>query len=71
MKTQTITLRVKSMHCPSCARLIEADLEKEPGVVAVNADMATKLVVVEFDPANCSERELRGIIQDMGYGVEP
>lgn len=67
MNSQTITFKVDDMHCPSCPRLIQLDLEDKPGVVAVNADLKTKLVVVEFDPNNITTAELINSIEESGY----
>jgi copper chaperone CopZ len=67
MSTQTITFKVDDMHCPSCPRLIQMDLEDKPGVVAVNASLDTKLVVVEFDPTQVTADDLVGTIKDSGY----
>jgi len=70
MNTKTITLKVYDMHCPSCPRLIQSDLEEKPGVVAVNANIETKLVVIEFDPNNISNDELIASIKDSGYSAK-
>ena len=67
MNTQTITFKVEDMHCPSCPRLITMDLQDKPGVVAVNANLDTKLVVVEYDPTNIFVSELIATIKDSGY----
>jgi copper chaperone CopZ len=67
MNTQTVTLKVADMHCPSCPRLIQMDLEEKPGIVAVNASLDTKLVVVEFEPAQITPGELISTIKDSGY----
>lgn len=67
MNTNTITFKVDDMHCGSCPRLIQMDLEDKPGVVAVNASLDTKLVVVEYDPGNISTPELIQTIKDSGY----
>jgi copper chaperone CopZ len=55
------------MHCPSCPRLIQLDLQDKPGVVAVNANLDTKLVVIEYDPSNITVPELIDSIKDSGY----
>jgi copper chaperone CopZ len=67
MNSQTITFKVNDMHCPSCPRLIQLDLEDKPGVVAVNADLKTKLVVAEFDPNSITTAELISSIEESGY----
>jgi len=63
----TATFKVDDMHCPSCPRLIQMDLEDKPGVVAVNASLDTKLVIVEYDPTNISVPELVESIKESGY----
>jgi len=67
MNTITVTFKVDDMHCPSCPRLIQMDLEDKPGVVAVNASLDTKLVVVEFEPDKNSVDDLIATIKDNGY----
>ena len=67
MQTQTITFKVDDMHCPSCPRLIQMDLEDKVGVLAVNANLDTKLVVVEYDPANITVEQLVDSIRESGY----
>ena len=70
MNTKTVTFKVADMHCPSCPRLIQLDLQELPGVVAASADLNTKLVVVEFDPVSVSISELVSSIKDSGYVAE-
>ena len=67
MTTQTITFKVNDMHCPSCPRLIQLDLQERQGVVAANASLDTKLVVVEYDPDTVSINELVSTIKESGY----
>jgi Cu+-exporting ATPase len=67
MNLQTITFKVKDMHCPSCPRLIQQDLEDKPGVVAVNANLETNMVVVEYDPHSINNNELINTIKESGY----
>ncbi|MBI2465218.1 heavy-metal-associated domain-containing protein [Candidatus Shapirobacteria bacterium] len=67
MTTQTITFKVDDMHCPSCPRLIQLDLQDRQGVVVANASLDTKLVVVEYDPDTVSPVELISTIKESGY----
>lgn len=67
MNTQTITFKVDDMHCPSCPRLIQLDLQDRQGVLAANASLDTKLVVVEYDPDTVSTSELISTIKESGY----
>jgi copper chaperone CopZ len=67
MSNQNIILKVADMHCSSCPKLIQMDLEDTQGVVSVNADLETKLVKVEFDSAQVSPEKLIQIIKNAGY----
>ena len=66
-KTTTATYKVSDMHCPSCPRLIQMDLEAKPGVVAANASYDTQLVVVEYDPSEITSAEIINTIKQTGY----
>ncbi|MCX8181902.1 MAG: heavy metal translocating P-type ATPase [Candidatus Methanomethyliaceae archaeon] len=58
---------VDDMRCASCIAKIEEELMKYEGVYAANANLATKTVVVEYDPKAVSPRRLKDIIGDLGY----
>ncbi|MEM2001762.1 MAG: HAD-IC family P-type ATPase, partial [Candidatus Methanomethylicaceae archaeon] len=58
---------VDDMRCASCIAKIEEELMKHEGVYAANANLATKTVVVEYDPKTINPRHLRDVIKDLGY----
>ncbi|BCX02880.1 MAG: hypothetical protein KatS3mg053_0818 [Candidatus Roseilinea sp.] len=45
----TKTFRVPSIGCAGCIRTIQNELKEVPGVVSVQADLATKMVTVVWD----------------------
>ena len=42
-------LKIKGMHCASCATLIERKLKKVPGIINANVNYATEKASVEFE----------------------
>ncbi len=58
---------VEDMRCASCIAKIEEELMKNEGVYAANANLATKTVVVEYDPKMINPKRLSGVIKDLGY----
>ncbi|MCL4384645.1 heavy-metal-associated domain-containing protein [Patescibacteria group bacterium] len=73
MTTQIITYRVNDMHCPSCPKIIQMNLEETPGVSSVQASLETKKVTIEYDPTAVKPEQLSQVIKDTGYTpvVEP
>jgi Cu+-exporting ATPase len=63
-------LRIKGMHCQSCAILIDNSLKNGKGVASSNVNFATETATVEFDPEQTSEEKLMGIIRSRGYDAE-
>lgn len=63
-----IALRIKGMHCNSCVILIEEELKEKVGKVLVNLEKG--LAVIEFDPEEISEKQIKKAITDLGYRVE-
>ncbi len=58
---------IEDMRCASCIRVLEGGLLEKDGVVAVNANLATKLVIVEYLPSIISPSELKDAIRELGY----
>ncbi|MEJ5292861.1 MAG: heavy metal translocating P-type ATPase [Candidatus Methanosuratincola sp.] len=65
--TERTAFYVEDMRCASCIRAMEEGLLEKDGVVAVNANLATKLVIVEYIPSVVSPSELRDTIKELGY----
>ncbi|MBI3386096.1 cation transporter [Candidatus Gottesmanbacteria bacterium] len=61
------TLKLKGMDCPSCAMLIEGELE-DRGVTA-RCSYAKEMVEVEYDEKKISEADIHRVIRTSGYHV--
>lgn len=67
-RTKT-TLKIKGMHCASCAMVIENNLNKLDGTDAV-VNYASEKVNVEH-PESISEDKIVEVIRDSGYDIYP
>ncbi|MBU1939489.1 cation transporter [Candidatus Micrarchaeota archaeon] len=63
-------LKVKGMHCNSCAELIKDRLSKLPGVTEADASYADETVKVVFDAGKTQRGGIEAEITKMGYTVE-
>lgn len=64
---ERIAFYVEDMRCASCIKALEEGLLEKDGVVAANANLATKLVIVEYLPSVVTASELRDAIKELGY----
>lgn len=62
-------LPVTGMTCSNCARAIDLNVSKLPGVKEAHVDFAGEKLFVEFDTASITEKEIISRIQQIGYGV--
>ncbi len=62
------TLIIKGMHCISCSKII--DMELEGKVNSSNIDFKSGKAIIDFDEKKISEKEIREIITKAGYNVE-
>ncbi|MBI2641379.1 heavy metal translocating P-type ATPase, partial [Candidatus Roizmanbacteria bacterium] len=58
---------IKGMHCASCVYSIEKALKAIPGVSFANANLATGLATVSFDPQKVKDEHLASAVQSVGY----
>lgn len=64
-----IALKIPAISCGHCIRTITMELKELQGVKEVSADLATKLVTVDFDdPA--TEVEIRNLLKDINYPAD-
>ncbi|MBI2024009.1 copper-translocating P-type ATPase [Candidatus Giovannonibacteria bacterium] len=61
------TLKIKGMHCASCAAIIEKALIKTEGVRSAEVNFGTETAKVDFDSAKTSAKELSKKIEPLGY----
>ena len=67
---QQLTLKIKGMHCTSCAMNIDGALEDTEGVQSAETSYAQSKVVVNFDPKKIDQKKISQIIAQEGYEVE-
>ncbi len=61
-------LKIKGMHCASCATLIERKLKKVQGVINANVNYATEKASVEFEE-NTNENLFKEAVKSAGYDI--
>lgn len=62
-----IKLRIKDMHCSSCAMSIDFDLEDLEGVKSAKTSYAKQVSEIEFDEEKISETKITEQIKKTGY----
>ena len=65
--TQTSTLKVPGMTCPTCPITVKKALQKVNGVSRIDVNYAQKKVLVTFDDAKTSEAALIKATADVGF----
>ena len=63
------TLGVTGMTCASCVGRVERALEKVPGVLEANVNLANERATVEYLAGEVEPRELKKAVEGAGYGV--
>ena len=66
---KTSVLPVTGMTCSNCARAIDLNVAKLPGVKDAHVDFAGEKLILEFDPSMISEKEVIASVHRIGYGV--
>ncbi len=64
-----IVLKVKGMHCASCAILIDKLLLKQDGVVSSTTSYGAQKVALEYDEAKIDLEKIDGFVNKLGYDV--
>lgn len=64
-------LRLSGMHCAACAGLIEALLQRQPGVRAAQVSPSTQRLTLDWSPADTSIEHLRRELRRAGYDCAP
>jgi len=63
------TLKIKGMHCASCAGSIENSLKGLEGVSKAAVNFATEKAYVEYDPGKATPQALEQTIKGVGYDI--
>ncbi len=61
------TLKIKGMHCASCATIITNKVSKLTGVYNINVNFATEKATVSFDGDAVSVHQMNDEIEKLGY----
>ena len=61
-------IKIKGMHCASCASTIEKTLKNAKGVSKASVNFGTESAIVEYDK-RISEEEIEKLIEGVGYGI--
>ncbi len=65
--SQTVTLDVPGMSCPTCPITIKRALSKVDGVTQVEVSFPDRTAVVTFDDAQTSVQQLTAATEAAGY----
>lgn len=69
MNHNTQTLKVKGMHCASCAGIIERTFKKVTGVNSAEANYGNESVKIDFDETKTSLEDLSKKLEPLGYSL--
>jgi len=64
-----LVLKVKGMHCASCAILIDKLVGKQAGVVKASTSYGAEKVTIEFDETKISLAQIDKLINQLGYDL--
>ena len=65
-----VILRIVGMTCASCVQTVEKALNKVPGVITANVNLATEKARVKYDSRLVSILDLRQAVANTGYEVD-
>ncbi len=65
----TIDLPITGMTCASCVRNVERAINKQPGVLSVNVNLATEKATVTYLPGSVRRPDIIHAVEGAGYGV--
>jgi copper chaperone CopZ len=66
---RTVTYRIEGFTCIACAVGLETMLRQQKGIVRATASYPKANVQIEFNPAEISDKSIRGYIAEMGFRV--
>ncbi|MHB1330882.1 MAG: cation transporter, partial [Minisyncoccota bacterium] len=67
--SDSLTLRVRGMHCASCAGIIEKTFRKSEGVNFAEVNYGTETAKISFDTSKTSPQALSKKIEQLGYSL--
>lgn len=70
MTTKKVELKLKGMHCASCALIIDKGLKKKEGITESSVNYGTEKATVSYDSSKLSEKDIIEVIKGRGYDAE-
>ena len=67
--TGSMELPITGMTCASCVRNVERAIQKQPGILSVNVNLATEKATVTYLPGAVRRGDLVKAVEAAGYGV--
>ncbi len=68
----TLTVRIKSMHCQNCARKVKTILRKDAGISTVQFNLERNTVTIAYDPAKtCTDSIFAHLAATGRYKASP
>lgn len=67
---QTITIKLKDVHCESCEHTIEKVLSSADGVLRVTPSAKTNDVKISYNEDKVDVEKLRVMLAEIGYEAE-
>ena len=73
-KKEVVFATEPQIHCQNCVKRIKDNLRFEKGVKAINPDLETKLVTIQYDSEKTNPEKIAEAFEKIGYKamvVEP
>ena len=70
MSKKTINIKIKGMHCASCALNIERALKDKKGIETATVNYANEKAYLEYDPEIISLSEIEKEVDKLGYELD-
>ena len=68
---KSLKLKIKGMHCTSCAFNIDGELEDTEGIKSSQTSYAKSETEVKFDQSKINMQKIIDIVKKVGYDVNP
>lgn len=65
----SMELPITGMTCASCVRNVERAINKKPGILSVNVNLATEKALVTYIPGAVQRNDIIQAVEAAGYGV--
>ncbi|MBR0271480.1 MAG: heavy metal translocating P-type ATPase [Methanobrevibacter sp.] len=66
-KLKDMDVPIEGMHCASCVLSVNKTFEREEGVEAVDADLASNKLHITINPKKMSYDEMESIVKNLGF----